>query len=670
MSSARSERQRRVWSVLEGALGLPPGERAAFVRAHAGDDPSLVSDVLDALERDESLGTEVSRGHAEALRSLEVGLAPGTVVGERYELIEEVGRGAMGVVFRARHLDLGRDVAVKLLPPGDGYESILREGRRIAEVEHDGVVQVIDVGAHGTAPFLVMEWLAGFDLRAWLLASRSADSGSPEERLAHFIDRRSSAAAPVRDAAKSYWRFTATALRDVARAVAHAHAHGIAHQDVSPKNVVVTDAGRVSLVDFGLAVFLGGRRGEGDSPHGGTRAYAAPEHLTAAGGAAHDGVESLILNDVYGIGATLLHLVTGLSPTELPRPARGFRTAVRFGGDTASGAVVPRDLLQIAWKATSPEPAERYRGAAALADDLDRFLSFRPVTAEAPSWLHLASLWWKRDRRQVALAALAVTIIGLLGYVVEGRLARAGEANALERATALGERYTQLPVRFGLNADPRVAFEHSSVESAEALEAAGAILTDAPWADALRLRRAWAAARAGDTDLVQGDRRALESRHPGSTLLGRFFDRLESDDPDIRHAGLLQTELAPCTSGLDHALAAMARSGHRGARDAIRADAAIAVAEDPRDFVSAELLVYCAMVDGDPDAWRGPEARPIADALATRSTPTVLHGRAFAVRRSDPGLARELWEELLALDPKSYYARHNLIDLDVRAQTP
>ncbi|MEO0663173.1 MAG: protein kinase, partial [Planctomycetota bacterium] len=458
---------------------------------------------------------------------------------------------------------------------------------------------MIDVGAHGAAPFLVMEWLAGFDLRAWLLASRSAEFGSPEERLAHFLDRRSAAAATLRDAAGSYWRFTATALRDVARAVAHAHAHGIAHQDVSPKNVVVTDAGRVSLVDFGLAAFLGGRRGEGDSPRGGTRAYAAPEHITASGGVAHDGVESLILNDVYGIGATLLHLATGLSPTELARPARGFRTVVRFGGDVASGAVVPRDLLQIAWKATSPKPAERYRSAAALADDLDRFLSYRPVTAEPPSWLHLASLWWKRDRRQVILAGLALTIVGLLGYVVEGRIARAGEVDALERAAALGERYTRLPARFGLNADPRVAFEHSFVESADALGAAGAILTVAPRMDALRLRRAWVAARAGDADLVQGDRRALESRHPGSTLLGRFFDRLESDDADVRHAGLLPAELAPCTSGLDHALAAMARSGHRGSRDAIRADAALAVDEDPRDFVSAELGVYCAMVDGD-----------------------------------------------------------------------
>lgn len=306
-----------------------------------------------------------------------VTLALPAVVG--YEMIEELGRGGMGVVYKALQVNLNRVVALKMLvAPGAvslrTRDRFRREAEAVAALRHPGVVPVYEVGEEAGCPYLTMEFVPGGSLDR-----RLNGSPVPEE-------------------------YAARLLVALARAVQHAHEHGVIHRDLKPANVLLDEAGAPKLADFGLAKRLvaddAGLTGSGDLI--GTPSYMAPEQ---AGGAAAVGPWT----DVYGLGAILYELLTGrpafraanavatllLIRESPPMPPRRIR------------AGLPRDLETICLKCLAKDPLRRYATAADLAADLERFLAGKPVQARPPRTVDRVVKW---ARRHPAVATLMVAL--------------------------------------------------------------------------------------------------------------------------------------------------------------------------------------------------------------------------------------------------------------------
>jgi hypothetical protein len=290
-----------------------------------------------------------------------------------FVLLEEIGRGGMGVVFKARQAALKRLVAVKLLLPGPGGQDDVRRfhlgAEAAARLDHPNIVPVYEAGEVDGQPYLCMKLVDGQDLTRH------------RERL--LAEPRESA------------RIVATA----ARAVHHGHEHGVFHRDVKPGNVLLAADGAPYLTDFGLATVPAEGRHTETGVVRGTVAYLPPECLaqpTTASATA----------DVYGLGAVLYELLTGRPPVQtataagvLSRPRQGPPLRPR----RLRPAVDPA-LETICLKCLQPAPAERYATAALLADDLDRWAKGEPILARLPRWGFVTRL---RPTRRALLRGLA-----------------------------------------------------------------------------------------------------------------------------------------------------------------------------------------------------------------------------------------------------------------------
>jgi tetratricopeptide (TPR) repeat protein len=323
-----------------------------------------------------------------------------------YRVEAELGRGGMGVVYRALDEALARPVAVKVVRPDAvgpaARERFAREARAAASVRYDHVVSVYGVGeTPDGAPYLAMEHLAGPTL---------ADLIRTRQRLAA--------------------REAAAVAAQVADGLAAAHAAGLVHRDVKPGNILFDPAtGRAKLADFGLArgdAVPSGLTAEGVVA--GTPAYLSPEQ--ARGAAALDG-----RCDVYGLGVTLYEALTGEVPfrgaahlvlrqilEDEPRPPRQLNDAV------------PRDLETVVLQALAKEPGRRYPGAAEFAADLRRWLNGEPVRARPVGWPERAWRWCRRNPRVAVLTGLVAGLLLLLaaGSTVAAVLI-AGAYNRAER---------------------------------------------------------------------------------------------------------------------------------------------------------------------------------------------------------------------------------------------
>jgi len=265
-----------------------------------------------------------------------------------YEALEELGRGGMGVVLKARQRALGRLVAVKLIRADLSRHPAARarfeaEARAIALLDHPGIVRVHDGGVHDGYPFLVMEHVPG---------------GSLAGRL--------KAAGPMRP------RDAAELVVVLARAVHHAHARRIIHRDLKPANILMGEGGGPKITDFGLARHLaaGSLTVQGDLL--GTPAYMAPEQATG---------ESPIgpATDVWGLGAVLYECLTGRPPHVGSTREAVLQQAAVGQVEAPSGInpAIPPALSAICMRALSPDPARRHASAEALAADLERWLRSR-----------------------------------------------------------------------------------------------------------------------------------------------------------------------------------------------------------------------------------------------------------------------------------------------------
>jgi eukaryotic-like serine/threonine-protein kinase len=302
-----------------------------------------------------------------------------------YEILEEIARGGMGVVYRARHRGLNRIVALKMILPQQlqsaaAIQRFRGEAEAVAALDHPGILPIYEVGELDGLPFFSM---------------KLAEGGSLASQLATWRDR-------PRDAARL--------IAHVARAVHHAHERGILHRDLKPGNILLSREGEAYVTDFGIAKWIGrDTRLTQDASTLGTPHYIAPEQ--AAGSSA----KLTPAADVYSLGAILYELVAGRPPFV----AETALETLRLVTDTAPpsprifNAAIPRELELICLKCLEKEPAARYSSAAELAQDLERWLEGETVTARAATPVEKTWRWAKRNRAlAVACAALLITLLG------------------------------------------------------------------------------------------------------------------------------------------------------------------------------------------------------------------------------------------------------------------
>ena len=318
----------------------------------------------------------------------------------RYEILHELGRGAMGIVYSARQAGLDRTVALKVVPllggesgPSDcpGAPGVINrfrnEAKAMAALQHPNIVQVFDVGVDGPIGHLAMELVDGGNL---------TDKITIEPLDVQWV---------------------AQLMMRLARAVAYAHQRGVTHRDLKPANILLTSAGDPKIADFGLARCCASDAGQTTSGGlVGTPSYMAPEQ---AAGEPNIGPAA----DIYALGAILYELLTGKPPfsgasmletlrrvlESRPTPPRQLRPSEPPGSSRRS---VPRALETICLKCLEKEPARRYESADALAEDLRRFLAGEPILAVRTGPTRRLWSWCRRKPIIAGLAAaLAVSVV-------------------------------------------------------------------------------------------------------------------------------------------------------------------------------------------------------------------------------------------------------------------
>jgi WD40 repeat protein len=339
-----------------------------------------------------------------------------------YEILGELARGGMGVVYRARQTSVNRNVALKMIASGylasvSERERFRTEAEAAAQLDHPNIVPIYEVGEDEGRPYFTMR-LMDRSLSAEIAEGRPRRALSPGARPA-----------PDSASGASFFAQAAALIAKVARAVQYAHERGILHRDLKPANILLDSQGEPQVSDFGLAKIVSdGSPFSSGNPQLtvsgaalGTPNYMAPEQAAGASKAITTAA------DIYSLGAIFYELLTGEPPFAADTPLATMRQVVDQEPKRPSSLNrrVDRDLETICLKCLEKEPARRYSSARALAEDLERWLRREPILARPrQAWEH-GLLWAKRKPTLAALCAvLAVApamIIGVL-LVMSGRL--------------------------------------------------------------------------------------------------------------------------------------------------------------------------------------------------------------------------------------------------------
>ena len=355
-----------------------------------------VSSTFDPLPDDDDPLEAVTM--APGARTVAPGAAPaaGSVIGD-YELLEEVARGGMGVVFRARQCSLNRVVAVKMVLDAvedndELQQRFANEAEAAAALDHPGIVPVYEVGQYRGYPYFSMAFVDGRSLA-------DAMSGGP--------------LAPRR---------AAEIARDVASAIAHAHGAEIIHRDLKPANILIDTHGAPRVTDFGVCKSL--RAGSDLTSSGeliGTPHYMPPEQ---AGGKQQTVSPA---SDVYSLGAVLYATLTGRPPFQAATPLEVVSQVLSQEPvpPRRLNPSVPVDLEVITLKCLSKSPRDRYGSAGELADDLARFLSGQPIEARPPSMLRRIQFLVRKHVLLSSVSGSAALLLVALTILVAIALVRA-----------------------------------------------------------------------------------------------------------------------------------------------------------------------------------------------------------------------------------------------------
>jgi serine/threonine-protein kinase len=615
-----------------------------------------------------------------------------------YEIVSELGRGAMGVVYRAMRPELDRAVALKLLKLERALrpEDLARfhaEGRTVAMLRHPNVVSLLDVGESSLGPYLVLELVDGETLYQKLGRAGPLDSQE-----------------------------TARVTSKIARALAHAHELGIIHRDVKPGNVLLTATGEPLLSDFGLAKDLGrDERLTGSNLAMGTPVYMSPEQARC--------VPVDARTDVYSLGATIYETMTGKPPFERETALETLRAIVDDEPVPPSRrrpGIAP-ELETICLRCLEKDRANRYPSAHALALDLERFLGHEPITARRPGTLERARRALRRRpglavvtgllvfllalattaairgnaarRRAGEDAALAREVLGLLVDDVrdglddeEGPRVRARRRDLLERAAAAVERLGALEDERGLLTLPAAESHREIAELALAAADTGRALREYERSGEI-LRRMEANPEAeqvlvsvlvelGHVKLLRGD--LLGARTTLEEAIDRARRRTDKDhDPGARGAlvqvlrGLAavlgaRRELGAARRALDEALETqhdLARTGDARARRQLAATllAAVRVTREQGDLTVALALAREAV-----DVARSIVALAPANPALRRALASALvavgsvRAELGEIKGDEHGEALALARELVARNPDDFQARADLAEALLR----
>jgi serine/threonine protein kinase/WD40 repeat protein len=404
-----AKNHQRAKEIFAEALELPLDERRAFLETACASDKELLAYIESLLQQPIDTAAVIGSGAIEMVRVL-LEEADSQVQGRRigqYRIVREVGRGGMGVVYEAVRDDdqFQQRVAMKLVQRGVDSESVVarfRQERQIlAGLDHPNIARLLDGGITDDGRlYFVMEFIDGLPIDVYCTR--------------HRLDVRA----------------RLTLFQDVCSAVQYSHQRLIVHRDLKPANILVTAAGQVKLLDFGVAKLLDQHDVTAPLTRGiaaMTPAYASPEQVR--------GDPATTASDVYSLGVVLYELLAGRRPydikshsvAEMERiifeqepgpPSRrvAAETAVARGGPKGLRKSLAGELDHIVLMAMRKEPARRYASAEHLGDDLRRYLEGRPVRARPDTLAYRMNKFVRRHRTSVAIAALVM--ISLIGGVV------------------------------------------------------------------------------------------------------------------------------------------------------------------------------------------------------------------------------------------------------------
>jgi serine/threonine protein kinase/formylglycine-generating enzyme required for sulfatase activity len=548
---------------------------------------------------------------------------------EGYEMLAELGRGGMGVVYQARQRKLGRTVALKMILAGGhaGKQDFIRflaEAEAVAQLRHPNIVQLYEFGQHQDLPFFTLEFVAG---------------GSLTERL------REGPLLP---------KEAARLVEQLARGMAHAHQHGIIHRDLKPANILLQKEegrrmkdesdhrGKVSassfilhpssfvpkITDFGLVKRL--EVGAGPTATGavlGTPSYMPPEQ---ASGAKEVGPAA----DIYSLGAILYECLTGRPPFQGPTILDTLLLVIDREPvpPTRLQPGVQRDLEIICLKCLRKEPARRYPSAAALADDLGRFLRGEPIVARRVSPLERAAKWVKRNRVVAGLAAALVVVVlagSLAGLWIRSAILEQSQAEQDEaQAAGLVQRLLD-------------------AETARVPDVIAALDGYRAWADPLLWEQRRTAAPKSRQQLHAS--LALLPVDPGQADC--LYERLLDAEPN--EVTVLRQALEPYKSELIGKLWTVAEQPAQG-KTARSLRAACALAKyDPTSLRWEKIQRPLATtLVGLPSVYAAGWLEPLRDARRKLARPLADIARAPSRRETERSLAAEFLAEYAADQPK------------------
>lgn len=369
-----------------------------------------------------------------------------------FDLISELGRGGMGVVYRARQVSLGREVALKVLPiPSRGGDAAVKrfrtEAQAAARLHHTNIVPVYSQGEQDGRFYYAMELVEGVSLDAIIRSGpsflsstrrRNASSGAWDSDLTvpvlddASVPREAPASSETTGTdvklTQADYRHIAALVAEVADGLECAHRHGVIHRDVKPQNLLFGQNERLHLTDFGLARLTDEPHLTQDAEVMGTPAYLSPEQI---GG---NTAEVDHRTDIYSLGVTLYELTTGTKPFD----GQSRDQIIRRICDTQPIAPrriapsIPVDLETICLRAIDKDPRRRHPTAALLADDLRRFAEGRPILSRRTGRIEKAVKWMRRHKA-LTVAITATAAVALLGAGLSWSVhsARSREASAL-----------------------------------------------------------------------------------------------------------------------------------------------------------------------------------------------------------------------------------------------